>query len=145
MWKRAAVVGTLVVLLHLLVLHAHGSAHALLGIRLPYRWQPFFVRYVIVYAPVLAAVLLWTPARRLGAWLLLAAMLGSLCFGVFFHFVAPGRDNVFEAPAGTALPLFRVTAVVLALVEAFGCWVGLRAARAFSAPSSSDPPPAPGG
>jgi uncharacterized membrane protein YsdA (DUF1294 family) len=78
---------------------------------------------------VVAAVLLWTRDGLAGAWLLVAAMAGSLVFGLLYHFVVPGADNVFTQPPGPWRTTFRVTAVLLAPLQVIGGSVGFWAAR----------------
>jgi hypothetical protein len=78
---------------------------------------------------VAAADLLWTRHRLVGAWLLVASMAGSLVFGLLYHFLVPGSDNVFAQPHGAWRAAFVVTAVVLSLLQATGVVIGLRVAR----------------
>ncbi len=61
-------------------------------------WQLAYIVVVIYAAPVVAAVLLWTRYCLAGAWLLVASMAGSLVFGLLYHFLLPGSDNVFTQP-----------------------------------------------
>ena len=50
----------------------------------------------------------------------------ALVIGGYTHFLSAGSDNVFRmAPSALRLP-FQVSAVLLALLEALGCWIGLR-------------------
>ena len=49
-------------------------------------------------------------------------MAGSLLFAGYHHFVLHGPDHILEAPHGAWLPVFQVTAVLLLVLEAFGCW-----------------------
>lgn len=118
--RGAAIVGTVLVVLHLAVNIIHGLSHSHLHIGLV-RWQIMFVALVIILGPVVAAILLWTPARRIGAWFLLLSMGGSLFFGGFYHFVAHGTDNVAEVPPGFWGTQFKVSAMLLAVVEVLGC------------------------
>jgi hypothetical protein len=92
-------------------------------------WQLAFIAVVIYAAPVVAAVLLWTTYRATGAWLLVASMAGSLVFGLLYHFLVPGADNVFAQPPGTWRAAFVVTAVLLSSLQATGVLVGLGVAR----------------
>jgi hypothetical protein len=92
-------------------------------------WQLAYITVVIYAAPVVAAVLLWTRFRRSGAWLLAAAMAGSLAFGLLYHFLVSGPDNVFTQPPGPWRVAFMVTAVLLSLLQAAGVVAGLRVAR----------------
>lgn len=118
--RKAVITGSVLVVLHVAVNIVHGLSHAHLHIGLV-RWQIMFVALVIILGPVVAAILLWTPARRTGAWLLLLSMVGSLFFGGFYHFVASGTDNVAEVPPGLWGTQFKVSAVLLAVVEVLGC------------------------
>ena len=109
---------------------AHTASHAGQHVMSLPAWQLTYIVAVIYAAPVVAAVLLWTRFRRSGAWLLAASMAGSLAFGLLYHFLAAGPDNVFTQPPGPWRAAFVVTAVVLALLQAAGVLVGLRVARA---------------
>ncbi len=51
-------------------------------------------------------------------------MIGSLGFGVYFHFIAVSNDHVSHLPEGDARGLFVVTAVLLVVVEAAGAAFG---------------------
>ena len=66
----------LLVAIHVLVLLGHDAAHRELAVHLN-AWQTFFAFSVIVVAPVLAVVLVFTRTARLG-FALLAALGHSL-------------------------------------------------------------------
>ncbi len=127
--KSIPVFGTLVVVAHLLVNAAHGLAHNKMEIGLSDA-QALFVGLVILVAPILAAILLWTRLRRAAGGLLLLSMAGAFLFGLYYHFLYPGPDNVSQATSNNWLPAFRVTAVLSELLELLGCWAGFRALRA---------------
>jgi glucan phosphoethanolaminetransferase (alkaline phosphatase superfamily) len=133
--RRAAALGTAAALLATLAHFAHGFSHAAHGVPLA-TWQWAYVLTVIFLAPVLAAVLLWTRFRRAGAWLLLLSMVGSLLFGLAFHFLVPGPDNVFGLQHGAWHAVFVTTAVLVALSEALGVAVGAWAVRELSRDSA---------
>jgi hypothetical protein len=118
--KQVAFRGTLIVLTHMIVLFGHGAAHSHLQIE-PSPWQHAFIAVVIFLAPVLAAALLWTRWHRTGMTLLGISLGGSLLFGLYYHFVASGIDSVFSPIHGRSNIWFRITAVLLALVELAGC------------------------
>jgi hypothetical protein len=84
---------------------------------------------VIVIAPLLALALSFTRYDSLAVWLLLASMLGSLIFGAVYHYLIISPDHVAHLPVGDARPLFRVTALLLLVTEAFGVAVGAMALR----------------
>jgi hypothetical protein len=113
-----------IVALHALVLREHDLAHRALGVTLN-AWQEAFIYPVIVVAPVVAATLLFTRYRRVGFILLAASMFGSFAFGVFHHYVAISPDHVSHLPVGSAQPAFRLTAFVMAAIEAIGTVAGL--------------------
>lgn len=50
----------------------------------------------------------------------------ALVIGGYTHFLSAGSDNVLRmTPSELRLP-FQVSAVLLAILEALGCWVGFR-------------------
>ncbi len=118
-YRSVAWVVTVVVLAHLVVNVLHGRAHTELAVGLS-SWQQFFVVAVILLAPLVALVLSWTRYRKTGLWLLLAAMLGSLIFGICYHYIIISSDHVAHLPPGEARGLFRVTALLLAVTEIVG-------------------------
>jgi hypothetical protein len=128
--RRVAVVVTMLVLAHLVVNLLHGRAHTELGVGLT-AWQQFFVIAVILLAPLVALVLSWTRYVRTGLWLLLASMLGSLIFGVCYHYIIVSSDHVAHLPPGEARGLFRVTALLLLITEALGVVLAALAVRTF--------------
>lgn len=79
---------------------------------------------VIYLAPIVAALLLWTPYRLVGAWLLLTSMAGSFAFDFAYHFLIPGSDNVFTLRQGAWVAPFWVSSVVLVAVSGVGTLVG---------------------
>jgi hypothetical protein len=97
---------------------------------------------VIFLAPVVAAVLLWSPYRQVGAWLLLTSMAGSFVLDFACHFVIPGPDNVFTLRQGAWLVPFWVSSVILVVVTGLGSliggWTVVRLSR-FQAARPSDP------
>jgi hypothetical protein len=118
--NQVAFRGTLIVLAHMIVLFGHGMAHSHLQIE-PSPWQREFIGIVIFATPLLAALLLWTRWQRAGMKLLGISLGGSLLFGLYFHFVVSGIDSVFNPIHTHWNTWFRITAVLLALVEVAGC------------------------
>lgn len=112
-----------IVLIHLLVSIPHGRAHSDLHIHLE-PWQSVFILLVITTLPFVSVIAMWKNAR-LGFLLLLLSMAASLVFGVFYHFVAVGPDNVATLPSQPSAQTFRWTAIALAVSEAAGFIVGL--------------------
>jgi hypothetical protein len=121
---RHKIVYTVAVLAHLAVVLLHGRAHDNLTVGLS-DWQNVYVLLVIVIAPPIAMLLVWTRLATLGLWVLVLSMAGSLIFGLIYHYVIVSPDHVSHLPPGDAQGLFRITAVLLILTELFGVVVGL--------------------
>jgi hypothetical protein len=115
--KRNA--GTLIVLAHLAALLGHASGHAHLGIGMN-SWRSAFIAIVIFAGPLLAMILLWTPAQRAGVFLLGIAMAGAFVFGLYYHFAVAGADNALALSPKDWSTEFLVTAVLLAEIEGAG-------------------------
>ena len=125
-----------IIVIHLAVNIAHGFAHSRLDIGLD-ALQEIFVWVVILFAPLVAGYLLWKNRLRRGGWLLTISMAGAFAFGVYFHFIHPGPDNVNEPNLSAPLrsrQLFENTAMDLAICEALGVVLGLAAVFKSRAP-----------
>lgn len=123
--KRIAVA---IIVAHFLVGVVHGAAHVAIGIDMPL-WQNLYILIVIWALPVVSGLLLWRRARRAGFLLLFLSMLGALLFGGYYHFIEHGADNVGSLGHHSwALP-FQITAVLLALTEAAGTFIGILGSR----------------
>ena len=122
------IVCTFAVLAHLAVNILHGRAHESLGVGLN-TFQNIYVFSVILIAPLIAMLLLWTRYARTGLVLLVISMAGSLIFGAIYHYVVVSPDHVSHLPPGEAQGMFRITAVLLILTELFGVIVGLLGLR----------------
>jgi hypothetical protein len=121
--KRIHVLGIAIVILHALFNIPHGMAHSNLHIEMNL-WQNVYILVVIVLLPLLAAVLIWRR-KRSGFLLLLFAMAGSFLFGVYYHFIAAGPDNVASLTSHPWTSTFQWSAYLLALTEAAGFFIGL--------------------
>lgn len=119
---------------HLLVTLWHSGAHGELGIGLP-PWKLAYAYAVIVIAPPLAAALVWTRWSGTGLWIFTLAMVGSLLFATYHHYVLVSPDNVAHLPEGSAEARARFTdsAALSALLELgsalYGSFALGRAAR----------------
>ena len=79
--------------------------------------------------PTIALILLWAHFPRLGGILLFLPLAIGLVIGGSEHFVTPGPLNIFYMAATPwALP-FGVTAVLLLVLEVWGCWIAVQAFR----------------
>jgi hypothetical protein len=115
--------GVAVVVLHVLVVIPHSIAHTMMHIDMN-TWQNVYIAMVIVIGPVVSGILLWRSSRS-GFALLILSMTGSLLFGIYYHFVAPGPDNVAFLYPHQWTETFRVSAVMLAVAELGGVVIGL--------------------
>ena len=115
-----------VVAIHFLVVVLHSIAHQVLPVKATPA-QLAFIIPVIVIAPVLAGIVL-PKFEKAGAILLTASMLGSLVFGVYYHFIAETIDHVAQVAHLQPVfwsRMFEVTAYLLGISEMFGTVIGL--------------------
>jgi hypothetical protein len=121
--KGPAKFATFLVLTHLAVLLGHGAAHAHLQIGTN-QWQSAFIAVVIFAGPLFATGFIWAGWRA-GLILFGLSFAGSFVFGVYYHFILAGRDNVFSAGHTRWGICFGMTALALASLELMGCvWSG---------------------
>lgn len=116
-----------VVLIHLVIVIVHGTAHSKARVALSPA-ASIFVFAVIVAGPLIGLALMWR-AQRVGAWLIALTMAGALVFGFVNHFVLASPDHITHVDAQWR-PLFSATAVLLALTEALGFVLAVRMLRA---------------
>jgi hypothetical protein len=110
---------------HLAITLWHSGAHSELGIGLE-PWKLAYAYGVIVIAPPVAAALLWTRFAAFGLWLFTLAMVGSLVFATYHHYILVSPDNIAHLPEGTpeAHVRFVVSAGWSALLELGSALVG---------------------
>ena len=106
------------VAVHLAVNIWHSGGHTELAIGLP-PIKLAFVVVVILLAPIVSGVLVWTRYATLALWLFTASMAGGLVFGVYHHYVLVSPDNIAHLPDGPAQAQagFIASSGVLALLE----------------------------
>ena len=115
-----------VVAIHFVVVVLHSMAHNVLPVEATPA-QLAFILPVIIVAPLVAGVIL-IKFEKAGMILLTATMLGSLIFGIYYHFIADTIDHVAHVAHREPLfwsQMFVVTSYVLAITEAAGAAVGL--------------------
>ena len=126
--KKASRLALALVLIHLAVSFVHGAAHSLTNVMLSL-FGSVYVLVVITIGPVIAVILLYTKLHSIGAWTFLLTMTGSFCFGVLYHFILHGPDNVVNFQGHS---LFTWSAIGIAILEfvgmVFGLWL-IRASR----------------
>ena len=112
--------------IHFAVVVLHSIAHNVLPVQATPA-QLAFILPVIIVAPLIAGVIL-IKFEKAGMILLAATMLGSLIFGIYYHFIADTIDHVAHVAHREPLfwsQMFVVTSYVLAITEAAGAAVGL--------------------
>ena len=115
-----------IVAIHFVVVVLHSITHQILSVNASPA-QLAFIFPVIIVAPVVAGVML-PKFERFGTVLLTTSMIGSLVFGVYYHFIAETIDHV--AHVAQLEPhrwsqMFLATSYLLAISELLGAVVGL--------------------
>ncbi|WGV25294.1 hypothetical protein [Halotia branconii] len=130
---KIAQYGTAIAVVHAIANGLHGLAHIEIPVALS-GLQSSFVAIVIFLAPIIAAVLLWTQFYRLGSWLLLSSIAGSLLFGIYNHFLVISPDHVSQVAFTGWGMLFQITAIVIVIADVLGCWVSAWALKTIQQP-----------
>jgi hypothetical protein len=118
---------TLVVLAHVVVVFWHLELLTWLGSALTPERVPLFA-ILANLIPKVAVILLWAHFPKVGAWLLLFLAV-PLAIGGYSHFLSPGSDNVFRMAPGELTLAFRISAVLLFVLELLSCWVAVQILR----------------
>ena len=135
-WKIPIVrYAILIVLAHTIINWLHGIAHQQVGVGIS-DLQSAYVFSVTLVMPIAAAIMLFLnkpkKIQRGGAWLLIVSMLGSLLFGLTYHTLLPGSDNIITVMHGLSFDnaaFFTSTAILLLIIEGIGSWLGAIAIR----------------
>jgi hypothetical protein len=127
---KVAQYGTAIVVLHAIANGLHGLAHVEIPVALSLL-QSLFIGIVIFLIPIIAAVLLWTQFYRIGSWLLLSSLAGSLLFGIYNHFIVISPDHVSQVSFADWGLLFQITAILIVIVDGLGAGIGLWALRSI--------------
>jgi hypothetical protein len=125
--------GTVIVVLHTIANGLHGLAHVEIPVALTVL-QSCFVGIVIFPTPIIAAVLLRTQFYRIGSWLLLGSMAGSLLFTIYNHFIIISPDRVSQVPFEGWGLLFQSTAILIIVIDGLGCWIGRQVLKPVQQP-----------
>lgn len=126
--RRLALVATMVIVTHAAVFVWHLLVAANVPPGLP---ATALTGAAAMHLTLVAGlVMLWHGAYRPAAVLILLPMGAMFAIGVTVHVLSSGPANVFDLPDSPWVVSFRVSAVLLLLLEAAGCWVAARAWRA---------------
>ena len=125
MSQRLKVWLVVIILLHTAINLLHGGAHVGENVRSLALAQILFITIVIFITPLVALFLLGrTHWLAWGGWWFFLSMLGSLLFGVWYHFVVPGADNLASLSPGVWKLPFQLTSILLTVIDAGGTIVG---------------------
>ena len=114
-----------IVVIHLVISFIHGAAHSGAQVFLSQTGNLFV--WVVILAGPIVGLIVQQFFRAVGTWLTTLTMAGALVFGIVNHFVLDSGDHV-QHVTGPWRMTFALTAALLALTEAAGVGVGLRAA-----------------
>ncbi|MBD2247848.1 hypothetical protein [Nostoc sp. FACHB-888] len=133
---KIAQYGTAIVVMHVIVHGLHGFAHNEIPVSLSLL-QGLFVGVVVILAPIIAAGLLWTSFYRIGSWLLLGSMAGSLLSAIYNHHLVISPDHVSKVSFEGWGLLFQLTAYLMLIVDGLGCWISGLALRTTQSPEKA--------
>jgi hypothetical protein len=94
--------------------------------------QPGFPRFapplliLVNLIPVAGLVAFAKGFPKLAGCMITLPLAIALVIGTYAHFLSPGTDNIFSMPPGDLRLPFQVSAVLLVVLEALGCWIGIR-------------------
>jgi len=116
---------SILVIVHLIAALWHGDAHSTLGIDLP-TLKDIYIYVVIVAAPIVSVILVWTRFMIFGAGLFAFSMAGAVVFGAYHHYILVSPDNIAHLPPGLAEAhaQFIESAALIAIVEILAALLG---------------------
>ncbi len=88
---------------------------------------------VVNLIPVMAMVAFQKGHPKLAGAMIFVPLGMALVFGIYAHYLSTGTDNVFRMPGGEWRLSFRLSAILLSVLEALGCWIGFQMFRSAGA------------
>lgn len=118
LWSAPIVVGHFIVVVW----------HLLLVVKVQSGFPRFAVPVLLLvnWVPVAGLVAFAKGFPKLAGSVITLPLAIALVIGICAHFLSPGTDNVFRMSPGDLRLPFQISAVLLVLLEALGCWVGIR-------------------
>ncbi len=120
--------GTLIVLAHFAIVIWH--LVLLMKVQPGMPTAALLLLVLINLIPAAGLILFVKGFHKTAASMIMAPLGVALVIGFYRHFLSAGTDNVLHMPAGKLTLAFQISAMVLAVLEAAGCWI---AARMFAA------------
>jgi hypothetical protein len=101
--------------------------HLLLLVKVQPSTPSFFPPLLILFNlfPIAGLVALAKGFRKLAGSMIILPLVIPLVIGTYAHFLSPGTDNILRMPPGDLRLSFQISAVLLVLLQALGCWVGI--------------------
>ena len=126
--RRLLLWGTLIVLAH----YAAVIWHVILLVKVQPEFPPggILLLLVINLFPIAGLFAFAKGFPKLAASMIIIPLATALAIGGCTHFLSAGSDNVWRMAASDLRLPFQISAVMLATLEAAGCWVGFRTAFA---------------
>jgi hypothetical protein len=102
--------------------------HLLLLVKVQPGTPRFFPPLLILFNlfPVAGLFALAKGFRKLAGSMIIVPLAIALIIGTYAHFLSPGTDNILRMPSGDLRLSFQISAMLLELLEALGCWVAIR-------------------
>ena len=109
--------------------------HLLLLVKVQPSTPRFFPPLLILFNlfPIAGLVALAKGLRKLAGSMITLPLAIALVIGTYAHFLSPGTDNILCMPSGDLRLSFRISALLLVVLEALGCWIGIRTFAHLSA------------
>jgi hypothetical protein len=117
--------GTGIVAANLAVILWHLSLVVRVQAGFPRSAIPFLILANLL--PVIGIVMLARGHRNWAGIFITVPLAAGFIIGITAHFLRPGTDNVLHMPPGELTLPFQISAVALVILEALGCWVGIKA------------------
>jgi hypothetical protein len=84
---------------------------------------------LITAAHLVVLLAWWFLPQRVAGVLLFVLFATALAFGSYEHFFSAGPNNILRMPSADSVTAFRVSSVLLFLLQASGCVLAFRSAR----------------
>ncbi len=89
--------------------------------------------------PVVAMVAFQKGHPKLAGAMIFVPLGVALIIGIYAHYLSAGADNVLRMPPGEWRSSFQLSAILLSVLEALGCWIGFRIFGSIRAKDCSEP------
>ncbi len=76
--------------------------------------------------PIAGVVAFAKGANKLAASLIVIPLAVALFIGGYTHFLSSGSENVLRMPSSGLTLEMQISAALLAVLEALGCWLGVK-------------------